>query len=30
MDGCARWVNLAREVVARHVADANLVDLQGT
>jgi hypothetical protein len=30
MDGCARWVNLAREVVTRHVADANVVDLQGT
>ena len=28
MDGCIRWVNLAREVVTRHVPDANVVDLQ--
>jgi hypothetical protein len=27
MDGCPRWVNLAREVVTRHVPDANVVDL---
>jgi hypothetical protein len=28
MDGCAGWVNLAREVVTRHVPDANVIDLQ--
>jgi hypothetical protein len=28
IDGCPRWVNLAREVVTRHLRDANLVDLQ--
>ena len=28
MDGCPRWVNLAREVVSRHVRDANVIDLQ--
>ena len=28
MDGCIRWVNLAREVVTRCVPDANVVDLQ--
>jgi hypothetical protein len=28
MDGCARWMNLAREVVTRHVPDANVIDLQ--
>ena len=30
MDGCLRWVNLAREVVTRHVPDANVVDAQVT
>ena len=28
MDGCARWLNLAREVVTRHVPGANVMDLQ--
>jgi len=28
MDGCPCWVNLAREVVTRHVSDANLINLQ--
>jgi hypothetical protein len=28
MDGCARWVNLAREVVTPHVPDAKVVDLR--
>jgi hypothetical protein len=28
MDGCPRWVNLAREVVTRHVSDANVADLR--
>lgn len=29
MDGCARWVNLAREVVTRHVPTAAVLDLSG-
>jgi len=28
LDGCARWVNLAREIVTRCVTDANVMDLQ--
>src|SRR5688500_172081 len=30
MDGCARWANLAREVIARHVPEAKVVDLAVT
>jgi hypothetical protein len=28
MDGCACWLNLARDVVTKNVPDANVVDLQ--
>ena len=28
LDGCARWVNLARAVIERHVPEANVIDLQ--
>src|SRR5687768_1013397 len=28
LDGCARWLNLARQVIERHVPRANIADLQ--